>query len=199
MKGVGAWKNARENIVGKTYNFLTVLELLPTENQASMVLCSCVCGNIRKYYATAIKTGNTKSCGCFALEQQSKSGIDSIEKNSRAGKRWLYRGKYFRSFVELLYAWHLVKNNIEFKYEPETFKLADGCRYKPDFHLIADNKYVEIKGSEFTYSVSAKHKVNLFSKFNDVEVLFAKDVVSLLGNTYSYFYYQYVKKGWRPE
>lgn len=51
-----------------------------------------------------------------------------------------------RSTFESFYIEYLIKNNIRFLYESETFILKDGSTYLPDFYLIDSNEYVELKG-----------------------------------------------------
>ncbi len=198
-QGLNSWKNTREDITNKRFNFLTVIEVLPNENSESMVMCKCDCGNIGKYRANAVKRGNTKSCGCWKREQSSRSGSRNAAKNSKSGKRWFYKNIYFRSFVELLYAYHLHLSGIDFLYEPEVFTLKKSLRYKPDFYLINDNRYVEVKGSDATFTDTAKEKVKEFSKIKNVTVLFAKEIAKLHNKTYSQLYYAYKFKNWKPE
>lgn len=51
-----------------------------------------------------------------------------------------------RSSWEVCYAEYLTKNQIAWKYEPETFLLESGAAYTPDFYLMETNEYVEVKG-----------------------------------------------------
>ena len=90
-------------------------------------------------------------------QRQAKLGI----KNHRYGKpspigagrgRWSYyqsplQGKIrLRSSYEFAYAQYLDQNNIPWYYEFKTFELSEGMTYTPDFFLLDQNKYVEIKG-----------------------------------------------------
>ena len=59
--------------------------------------------------------------------------------------RWgKYKNINMRSSWEVKYAEYLDKNNIKWKYEPDTFDLGN-TTYTPDFKLN-NKKYVEIKG-----------------------------------------------------
>lgn len=51
-----------------------------------------------------------------------------------------------RSKWEVWYAEWLKNNNIAYQYEPVTFILPDGSAYTPDFYLVAEDKFVEVKG-----------------------------------------------------
>ena len=52
-------------LIGKVYNELTVIDDLGTnfEGNARVIVCECSCGNIKKYSAGSVKSGNAKSCG----------------------------------------------------------------------------------------------------------------------------------------
>ena len=76
--------------IGKKYNRLTIL--YRTENSKSdkaQFVCLCDCGNYAKIAGGKIKSGHTKSCGCFAKEQQKLSDGKANPKdltNFRFGK-----------------------------------------------------------------------------------------------------------------
>lgn len=56
----------RKDISGQTFNRLTVINHIIGSN----VLCSCSCnGNIKVYDTQKVKSGHTKSCGCWNLEK----------------------------------------------------------------------------------------------------------------------------------
>lgn len=55
-----------ENMIGKTYNLLTVLEYdCQTPGGQKKFRCKCVCGNITSVASYDIRAGKTKSCGCL--------------------------------------------------------------------------------------------------------------------------------------
>lgn len=62
------------------------------------------------------------------------------------GKRSRYKGYYLRSSWELEYAKYLDSKGVNWSYEPKRFTLSDGRTYTPDFYLIDEDKYIEIKG-----------------------------------------------------
>lgn len=64
---VRVWHN-RENIVGKTFNYLTVLKDLPNKNGKRYVLCKCICGKEIGVYKSTLTQGLKKSCGCRKYE-----------------------------------------------------------------------------------------------------------------------------------
>jgi hypothetical protein len=76
---------------------------------------------------------------------------------SKSGKIY-----WMRSTWEVRYATYLDNNNIKWEYESHTFEL--GCfqhksTYTPDFYIISQNKFVEIKG---WWRDDAKEKYDCF-------------------------------------
>ncbi len=65
-------KSFKEDLTGKRFGRLTVLEFVPNEKAKSYWKCRCDCGNIRIIQGTALKNGNTKSCGCYHSEVSAK-------------------------------------------------------------------------------------------------------------------------------
>lgn len=68
--------------VGDVFERLTVLgEKLEKSNR--YIICQCICGKIRNVFPYALKSGRTKSCGCFARDRVSKPRIQLKEKYNR--------------------------------------------------------------------------------------------------------------------
>lgn len=70
-----------EDLTGKQFGKLTVIYraedyIQPSGQHKRMWHCKCACGNECDVRAADLKTGNTKSCGCF---QQSSRGQSSFE------------------------------------------------------------------------------------------------------------------------
>lgn len=58
-------KLSNEEMVGKTFGWLTVLEILKEKRRGSFLcLCKCKCGNLVKHVVSYIRIGRSKSCGC---------------------------------------------------------------------------------------------------------------------------------------
>ena len=80
----------KENLVGKKFNMLTVLEELPHYK----VRCKCDCGNEKIIDKYKVKNGIIKSCGCLILKQRrfpkdytgKKFGMLTITKELGKGK-----------------------------------------------------------------------------------------------------------------
>lgn len=55
----------KENLIGKVFNKLTVLEHAGSKNGYNMWKCKCECGEEVTTRTAALKSGTTKSCGCI--------------------------------------------------------------------------------------------------------------------------------------
>lgn len=61
----------RDDLTGQVFNRLTVVRFLGTNKQnQSQWLCKCECGNETIVNPTPLKSGHTKSCGCFNKERK---------------------------------------------------------------------------------------------------------------------------------
>lgn len=96
------------------------------------------------------------------------------------GKHFDYKGYHLRSSYELKYAEYLDSNNILWSYEPKAFELGDGRTYTPDFYLIKENVWIEVKGY---WRDDAKEKFELFKeKYPQLHiVLLTKDILKSWG------------------
>lgn len=65
-------KKPREDLTGKKFNRLTVLEYL----EQSKWKCRCDCGKEVITYGKFLKSGKVKSCGCYRNEQNKNRSID---------------------------------------------------------------------------------------------------------------------------
>ncbi|MGL6107521.1 hypothetical protein, partial [Romboutsia sp.] len=124
------------------------------------------------------------SCGCYAREMSSIRMCENILSHfkSNRNKSWYFKkhGKIIncRSGYEVIYANHLILNNIEFEYEPEVFKLQNAKRYTPDFYLVEEDKYIEIKG--ISYDIidvnDQKYSVELFRKNHKLDIYYWEEL-----------------------
>ena len=57
-----------KDLTGSVFGRLTVLSLVGTDPHGSIWECQCTCGNITVVPARSLRSGNTKSCGCFRVE-----------------------------------------------------------------------------------------------------------------------------------
>jgi len=57
------------DITGQKYNRLTVVNRVANHGDKTTWLCKCDCGNFCSVYGQYLKSGKTKSCGCYQKEQ----------------------------------------------------------------------------------------------------------------------------------
>lgn len=66
-------KTKRKNLLGNTYNQLTVIDYAPSlPNYISCWLCRCICGNEIIIRQSSLLNGKTKTCGCRTTLKKSK-------------------------------------------------------------------------------------------------------------------------------
>ena len=57
-----------ENLLNQTFNYLTVIDGPIKKGRRYYWKCQCKCGNIREVRSDSLKSGQTKSCGCYKNE-----------------------------------------------------------------------------------------------------------------------------------
>jgi hypothetical protein len=69
----------REDLTGRRFHFLIVVDTAYRENHCYYWNCVCDCGNTKAIAAHRLKSGRTKSCGCYKLRkgQNVKHGLKS--------------------------------------------------------------------------------------------------------------------------
>lgn len=70
-------------------------------------------------------------------------------------------GHYLRSKWEANFARIILHNGLTYEFEKKRFKLSNGTHYIPDFYIVEDDQYYEIKGY---FHEDAKQKMELFKK-----------------------------------
>ncbi len=69
-----------KNEIGNTYGYLTVIERAEnTKDGRAQWLCKCKCGNTTIVLGKHLRSGNTKSCGCYQKERATQSNIKRTE------------------------------------------------------------------------------------------------------------------------
>ena len=77
----------------------------------------------------------------IAMKAAKKSNESSIRIHWKTREELICQASYEPKVID-----YLNKNKIEFKWQSETFTMPNGNTYRPDFYLINENKWVEIKG-----------------------------------------------------
>jgi hypothetical protein len=71
--------SAVKPMVGKTFSRLTVVARTTTSTDGKAFwLCRCVCGRETCVEGKKLRAGHTRSCGCFAREEQVRRGREAI-------------------------------------------------------------------------------------------------------------------------
>lgn len=172
--------------IGHKYNKLKIIDVIFNKNiKGYYMKCECECGKITEQKLWELKNGRVMSCGCHQKEQASINGSNIGLNNFKSKYKWYFTKNgekiFCRSGFEVIYANYLIKNNIDFEYEPCCFKLDNGKRYTPDFYLINEDEYIEIKGS-FEVNKQYNHQEDNTKLFNDkykLNILYWKDLVKV--------------------
>ena len=77
-----------KNEIGNVYGYLTVIERAEnTKDGRAQWLCQCKCGNTTVVLGKHLRSGNTKSCGCYQKERATQSNLSRTE--NLVGKKFL--------------------------------------------------------------------------------------------------------------
>lgn len=72
---------------GNIYGYLTVIERAPSSKDGrARWKCKCKCGNEIIVLGKHLRSGNTKSCGCYQKERAAQSNMDRV--GSLVGQRF---------------------------------------------------------------------------------------------------------------
>lgn len=84
-----------EKYIGKTYNYLTIIERDDNykkehniKSNASYYKCQCKCGNFKTVRITTIVAGEVKSCGCLKKEQDKINLVHGYNFQDLTGKKY---------------------------------------------------------------------------------------------------------------
>lgn len=84
---------------GEKYNRLTLVSFDHKDSRGKpYYLCRCECGNTIIARLDCIKSGNTKSCGCFHAESAGHRLSDALRKHNGTGTRLykIFKGMHYR-------------------------------------------------------------------------------------------------------
>ena len=76
------------DLTNQKFNRLTVLERDQKKCNRVMWKCRCDCGNIISVSTNSLKSGNSKSCGCYKLESFTKITTKHHLSNTRIYNIW---------------------------------------------------------------------------------------------------------------
>lgn len=152
-----------------------------------------LCLNCNKeFYCNRYSLNTRKYCSNPCQFESQSKGIKKIPTNGRSGfRKDLPNNEYFKSSLEADYARYLIKNSIKYEYEKQTFTVVVKGKnkfYTPDFFLVEQNKYIELKGSmtRTKYNKNLDSVDYLISNGIKIEVLYMKDFYDFLKKTGEY-------------
>ena len=186
--------------VGEKYGRLTIIDVAMRDNKKAYdMVCRCDCGTIcRKKYSQIVK-GEIVSCGCYAKEVASIKATTTLLKSRKNRRNWYFikdnEKILCRSGYEVIYANYLIINNIDFEYEPITFKIASNRRYTPDFYLKNEDRYIELKGMPYEVKDEGhqREKIEILRKNYDIDIYHWKDIYDICNLPYKYYSYYKIK------
>lgn len=77
---------SRYDLTGQRFNRLVAIKDTGKRKYSNVIwLCQCDCGNLTEVYATRLKRGLTKSCGCLHIEILKKTAKERAKKRIRHG------------------------------------------------------------------------------------------------------------------
>jgi hypothetical protein len=75
----------KEDFVGNTINWLTVLDVYRDDNGTVMFKCQCKCGNVKDILKKNVISGHCVSCGCYrSSKEKAQKHSDWYKNNSEA-------------------------------------------------------------------------------------------------------------------
>ena len=81
-----------KNYIGKTFNYLTVIEEVQPDRHLSQnykyYKCRCKCGNYTVVRGNTLAAGEVKSCGCLKKEQEKKNLVHGYNLIDLTGKKF---------------------------------------------------------------------------------------------------------------
>ena len=97
----------KENLIGKKFERLTVIQPLPSRNKKTYWLCQCDCGQKCEARADSLKNGKIKSCGCLNNEQRTQTGKNNKQDitGQKFGKLTAIKNLNYRLNSTLGYQW----------------------------------------------------------------------------------------------
>ena len=135
-----------------------------------------------------MKEQNYKDIAIKNISEWNIRNNNSIGKNNpnfgksckRNFKRFNYKGIWFKSSWEKIFAKFLDKQKLTWEYEPERFEFRDiNMTYLPDFWVNEMNSFIEIKGY---WSTDDYYKIDSFRQEYSDRNLIVFDDIQLIKN-----------------
>lgn len=76
------------DLTGRNFDKLKVVERAEDKGGQTMWLCSCECGNVTIVNASALRSGHTKSCGCYRYTIPKEINTKHGKSRTQTHKTW---------------------------------------------------------------------------------------------------------------
>jgi len=112
------------------------------------------------------------------------TGVKSIRYGKppahRKGKRFYFEVPnqgivYLRSSYEVIFATYLLAKQVDFRYEYKRF-ILDAKTFLPDFYLVKEDKFIEVKGYVDTVSLQKMKEMSIFHPDIKIEMITSKEI-----------------------
>jgi hypothetical protein len=77
----------KNEYVGKTFNWLTIIDVFRLENSDIKCKCTCICGNTKIAALRKVRSGHTKSCGCYIKSKEHSLKLSKALKDHEVSRR----------------------------------------------------------------------------------------------------------------
>lgn len=88
-------------MIGKKFHrLLVVADAQKRGDGKKWFVCKCDCGNTKEVAGTCLRTGNTKSCGCYNNELRSKNGRQNATHGETRGEKRSTEYKLWHTMIQ---------------------------------------------------------------------------------------------------
>lgn len=120
------------DLTGKKFGKLTVIKKTKSRNKRTMWLCECECGNKKEIGGSELKSGTTKSCGCYNLQK--------LHERKRHGMSCT---RLYKIWSCMKYRCYGKKHKEKCYYQNKGIKICDEWLKFDGFYEWAKDKYFE--------------------------------------------------------
>jgi len=120
------------DLTGKKFGKLTVIKKTKSRNKRTMWLCECECGNKKEIGGSELKSGTTKSCGCYNLQK--------LHERKRHGMSCT---RLYKIWSCMKYRCYGKKHKEKCYYQDKGIKICDEWLKFDGFYEWAKDKYFE--------------------------------------------------------
>lgn len=196
----------KKDLTGERYGKLTVIALVGIDNSGHTSWeCQCDCGNTKIVRGSHLKSGNTRSCGCEAINQL-------IQRSTKHG---MEHTRLYRIWQGMMIRCYNPESNRYDRYGGRGITVCD--EWKNDIKVFIewamksgyqDNLTIERKDNDGSYSpencrwVTMKEQMNHTSRSRYITVMGVTKTASQWADetgVNSSTILERIKRGWKPE